>query len=147
VVDAVTRNAEFRADLTAAFLEVTGLAPRSQDGQPRSCGLSADTLLELGAILQLAYWELHGFRQHIPEEVPDFREAAIALAKRASERAHGGDLQPLEELSQKVFAVWLRHFAWDGRENLQADVVLGDFDEDKITDVMANFLWTHRHDA
>ena len=146
VVDAVTRNAEFRAGLTAAFLDAAGLVGESQYDHPRSCGLSADTLLELGFVLQLAYWELHGFRQHLPDEVPLVREAATSFAKRAAERAGGGEFRRSEELSNQVFDIWWRRFAWDGREILQADVVLGDIDEDQLIDVMAKFLWDHRHD-
>jgi hypothetical protein len=147
VVTAVIRNAEFQAELTVAFLDATELACKPRDGQPRPCGLPADTLLELGAVLQLKYWELHGFRPCLPEELPTFREAAIALAKRATERANDGKRPPSEELSQQVCSVWLRHFAWDGRESLQADMVLDDVDEDKLVDAMADFLWSHRHDV
>ena len=146
VINAVARNAEFRAELTAAFLNAAGLVGKSHDGHVRSCGLSADALLELGFVLQLAYWELHGLRSHLPEELPRVGEAATSLAKRAAERASGGEFRRSEELSNQVFGVWWRRFAWNGRELLQADVVLGDIDEDQLIDVMAKFLWDHRHD-
>ena len=147
VVAAVTRNAEFRAELVAAFLDSAGVVCRSEDGQPSSCGLSADTLLELGGILQLAYWERHGFRPDLPDRLPAYREAVASFAKRAAERANGEKFHPMKELSEQVFCVWFGHFAWDGREILQADMVLGDLDEDQLIDVMANLLWSHRHHA
>jgi hypothetical protein len=39
----------------------------------------------------------------------------------------------------------MKHFAWEGLDLLQADFILGDVDEDAFADLLAEFLWSHRH--
>ncbi|MEA1951730.1 MAG: hypothetical protein U9N87_10120, partial [Planctomycetota bacterium] len=40
---------------------------------------------------------------------------------------------------------WMRHFAWDGPDILHAECVLGDVDEEQFAQVLADFVWQHRH--
>ncbi len=145
-VAAVIRNAEYVADLTGTFLDATGLCPKSADGT-RSCGLSAASLLELGAILQLGVWERNGFRPFLPDDLPSYREAATNFARRAEVRQRTGRTSGTGELRKKLFFTWLRQLAWHGQEILQAEVLVGEIDEDSLVDAMADFLWNHRHNA
>ena len=40
----------------------------------------------------------------------------------------------------------MEHFAWSGPELLQADAVVDNLDEDEFIDLLAKFVWTHRHE-
>jgi hypothetical protein len=139
MVRAITRHAEREADLTAAFLRATGLY---QSEPPK---LPAAFLLELGAMLELGFWEREGLRRHLDVDLPTCREAAEQLAARCRKGPKEFDDPDAAPLSLQVLRVWTEHFAWDGPELLDAEVVLGDANEDDLIDILAEFVWTNRH--
>lgn len=135
---AVTRRAESHAALTASCLEDVGLL------SAESSQLPGAFLLELAATLQLGLWEKDDLRRRLDVDLPSYREAVDALvarcAKGPSEFA-GSDAAPL---SQCVLRVCIEHFAWDGPPHLQADIIVGDVNEDEFIDLLAEFVWSHR---
>jgi hypothetical protein len=140
LVGALVRRAERQADVTADWLKAAGLF---RSGPPR---LPAACLLELAAVLELGIWERHGLRGHLEVDLPTYREAADQLAARCMKgpaEFHGPNATPL---SLRVLRVWMEHFAWEGPDLLQADVVVGDLDEDVFIDLLAEFVWTYRHE-
>jgi len=143
---AVTRNAEMQADLTAAFLDATGLFPKADDRRLEPVRLPAAFLLELGAVLQLGLWEMDGTSALLKAALPSSKHAAEHLTKLVTT-----DLRQLfstnnAPLSRRLLQVWLDEFGWDARAILHADVVVGDVDEDGLVEALARLLWEHRHD-
>ncbi len=110
-------------------------------------GLPIQFCVELAAILQLHAWEEAGLRGFLPADVPSCEEALTDLVHRTRTApqdftgAGGVQLAPL------VIFAWVTRFAWAAPNFLQADVVLGQADEDALVDAMANLLWKHRHDS
>lgn len=135
---AVVRFAERQADLTAAVLDATGLFPDKSARLPRAF------LLELASVLELATWERQGLRAHLVTDLPTYREAATELAARVEqgpEAFAGPDATPL---SQEVLRVWMENFAWNARQVLGCDAVVGTVEEDEFAKVLADFVWQHR---
>ena len=126
--------------MTTAALDAAGLF-KSEAPQ-----LPAGFLLELSAVIELGLWERHGLRRHLNTDLPTFRQAAAALGARALKGPAEFDGPDAAPLSGRVLQVWVEHFAWDGPELIGADVVVGDFDDDEVVDVLAEFIWTHRHE-
>ena len=145
-IRAVTRNATRQADLTAVALKATGLFASSEGGRPDWSRLPPGYLLELGSTLQIGLWERQGLLPHLDSDLPSFREAAQTLVDRAVKgpaEFGGADATPL---CRRVTQVYLNRFAWDAPELLDAEVVLGDADEDDFVDLLAEFVWTRRHE-
>ncbi len=134
----IVRNAEYQADLTAATLREIGLPMENLQ-------LPGNFLLELGAVGQLHVWELRGLTPHLKGGLPTADVASQELAERAQNGVSEFEGKNAAPLSRQVLKVWIEQFAWNGQDLLQADVVVSDVDEDEFTDVLAEFLWTHRH--
>jgi hypothetical protein len=67
------------------------------------------------------------------------------LAAATASSPQPGRLEGLaRELALRVFSVWVEHFAWHGREQLGADLVLGEAEEDALADALADLLWDNR---
>lgn len=140
LVHAVARNAAFVADLTAAVLDKTGIFPPATQKK-----LPAGFLLELGAVLQIGFWERNGIVVHQSAGLPSYREASKDLAARA-ERGPAEFADPAAiSLSRAVMAFWIEHFAWEGKQLLGSDIVVDEVEEDQFADMLAEFLWKHRH--
>jgi hypothetical protein len=136
---AIIRNAERRAELTVAYLD-------QWYGESKTCHLPAAFLLELSAVLEIGLWERQGFRPYLNTDLPTFQEAKDQLAERAFKgpaEFAGPNASPL---SEAVLRVWIEQFAWEGPELLQAEVLVGPVDEDEFADVLADFVWQHRHE-
>jgi hypothetical protein len=43
-----------------------------------------------------------------------------------------------------VFRTWVDNFAWLGRSTWDADLVLGESEEDALVEILAPFLWANR---
>ena len=115
---AIVRHAERQADLTAFVLRATGLFESLSDAQ-----LPEAFLLELAAVIELQVWEQQGLRGHLDSSLPTPQEAAFQLSRRAMKGAAefaGPDAAPL---SRDLLRDWIDHFAWDGREQFNADLL------------------------
>lgn len=137
---AVVRNAERMADLTAAALNEMGLI-----SSPPKVWFSGTFLLELGAVLQIGLWERKGITAPFEAGIPSYTEAAGTLAERAAKNPSEFRTTTHSPLSDAVVQFWVDHFAWDGMQHMQADIIVGDIDEDQFIDLLATFLWEHRH--
>ena len=145
-IRAATRNAIRQADLTAVALNATGVFASAKGEHPDWSRLPPGYLLELAATIQIGLWERQGLLPHLAPDLPSFHEAAQMLLDRAAKgpaEFRGADATPL---SRRVTQEYLDRFAWDGPELLDAEVVLGDASEDDFIDLLAQFVWTHRHE-
>jgi len=140
LIRAIVHNAHRRADLTAATLDATGLF---ESEAPR---LPAAFLLELSAVIELGVWERQGLRKYLNVDLPTYCEAAAELAARAQDGPAAFEGLKAASLSDRVLQVWVEHFAWDGPDLIGTEVVVGDFDDDDFVDLLAEFVWAHRHE-
>jgi hypothetical protein len=136
----VTEEAERDAGRTGAFLGAVGLGP--PDGGVRR--LPGDLLLNLGAALRLLSWEQAGLAIHREAGLPAARDAIRQVFLDAVPAA-GRESQPGPWLGEAVLRLSVERFAWAGRRELQAEVLLDFPDEDALVEAMARFLWDHRH--
>jgi hypothetical protein len=138
---AIIGHAERQADLVAAHLEATG------DFGSTAKRLPPAFFLEFAAVLEIGLWEHKGLRRHISVDLPSYDQAAdelIARCRKGPKEFEGPDSTPLSSL---VLHVWIDYFAWDGPDTLGAEIVLdeGDEDDDDFINLLAEFVWTHRH--
>ena len=141
LVQAVARHAQRQADLVANFLRASGACKDSEEIQ-----VPGAALLELAAVLELGVWERCGIRPQLVVDVPSYREAAEQFAARCMKGADEFKGEDATPLARRVLLVWIEHFAWDGPDTLGAEIVLGDVDEDRLVEVLAEFVWRHRHE-
>jgi hypothetical protein len=140
-IRAVARHAEYKAHLTAAVLDATGLFPE------RPICLPAGYLLELAAVLELGMWERQGLRPFLNCDLPTFREAADALLARANRGPAAFDSpDDSSSLSSRLLRVWMKSFAWDSHEFFATNIVLGEVDEDQFVELMTQFVWKNRRE-
>lgn len=138
MVNAVTAAAERDADAVGFFLRELGLAGNPQ--QPRK--LPASFLLHLAAALRLSVWETQGFAFHQDAGLPPARQA-ISDAFHALADANANPT----ELCIAVLRLSLERFAWNRPRHWNADIALDDLNDEAALDLLAEFLWTHRHVA
>jgi hypothetical protein len=140
LVCAVVRHARRQAEMVGTCLDATGLFP----ADCRRC-FPAAFLLELGAVLELNLWELQCVRTYLTIDLPSFQEAAIELAARAEQGPAAFEGPHATPLSRRMLQVLIECFAWEGPNFFAANIVLGEIDEDQFAQVMADFVWPHRH--
>ena len=145
LLDAVRRNAECQADLTAACLDA--LDQRVRDaGYAEGCqGLPRTFLLEFAAVAQLKHWEFQGLGDLLPPDVPRAAEASRDLYHRAT--TDPGQFWHDDEspLSRQVMQIWIEHFHWLEPGLVEAEVIVGHADEDQLIEALAQLLWQNRH--
>jgi hypothetical protein len=138
MVNAVRAAAARDADAVGLFLHQLGLTGSPQ--RPRK--LPAGFLLHLAAALRLSAWETQGFFFHHAAGLPP-AEKAISDAFDALADANANPT----ELCIAVMRLLLERFAWNGPGQLNADIALDELSDEAALDVLAQFLWTHRHVA
>lgn len=136
LVSAIIRHAEREADFAAGVLKELGFD---------KLRLPAAFLLEFAALMELWFWDWQGLRPYLPEGVPSFDEAKKNLWDRAAKGITEFEGVNSTPLSYLLMQVWVEHFAWDARDHFDADVIVGQADEDQFVDLMARFLWENRH--
>lgn len=140
LVEAVAREAACDAEAVALFLHQFGFVPTAE----RPIRLPARFLLHMGAALRLLAWEEGGLRIHRDEGLPAARSAIIDAFARYGPSP--GEAPSAIDFARQVFALFVERFAWHGRRDLEADVLLGDLaDEDALVDAVAEVLWRARH--
>lgn len=138
MVNAVTAAAARDADAVGLFLQQLGLTGTAQ--QPLT--LPAGFLLHLAAALRLSRWETQGFCFHHAAGLPP-PDQAICDAFDALVDANANPT----EFCIAVMRLLLERFAWNGLRDLNADIALDELSDEAALDVLAQFLWTHRHVA
>ena len=128
--------AERHAEATGEYLRAIGFRGN----------LPGSFLAELAAVLQLRQWETRGILNPPDFDLPSWREAADDLFARAAERPEEFLRPTMPSLLRHVLKVWVEHFAWEAPDLLQAELMLGDLDEDGVVDALAELFWAHRQD-
>jgi hypothetical protein len=145
---AVFQDAQADAVRVDGFLTAIGVRGAAESPSRPPVRLPAYFLVGLAAALRLREWERAGLRVHCDAGLPSATEAlhqAISLFGAAQPAA--AKEQAMTQLSLRVLGVFINNIAWCGRALLQADVELGEADEDLLVDALAHFLWAHRHDS
>ena len=140
VVQAVTAHARRHADLVGRFLPTCTLI----DGKP--IRLPAAALLELAAVLQLTVWEEKGLRPLLDVDLPTSQEAMQQFVDRCTKGSVEFNGPHAAPFSLKILRIWMEHFAWDGPELLQAELMVNEPDEDRFINLLAEFVWTYRNE-
>ena len=137
--DTTAREAARDAGLVSCFLHELGLVP--PDDHP--VRFPAAFLLRLGAALRLLVWESNGLRVHLEMGLPSAERAIVDAFGLLDTTAEAS--QPVD-FPRSVVALFADRFAWHGRPNLDADVVLDDHVEgDALVEALAQLLWDARH--
>ena len=135
----VAEEADRDADRVALFLRTLGLEASTN----RPLHLPGPFLLELGAALRLLGWEDCGLSVHLDAGLPPSSQALceslLTLAAPDITPGPGKD-----SLAYRVLVLFAERFAWSGREELDADVALGEADGDALLEALADFLWDNR---
>src|SRR5262249_52090299 len=127
-------------------LQHVGILPTKEKPGQRPRSLSLGILMELSALLRLQAWHEGGVRDTLTETIPAavaaLDESAAKLTSDLRMFAHAEELPPLTE---HVFALWKRHLAWSGLEELTADIFLhvSPADEEAMLEDLADLLWNH----
>jgi len=141
LIQATAIEAARDADRVGLFLRERGLLP----APGHTLQLPAEFLLALGAALRLLEWETGGLRVHRDAGLPD-AEKALDDAFLNLGAAGGAADRNRHALAPRVVALFADRFAWHGRRELDADVILDDHvDEDALVDALAELLWVARH--
>jgi len=153
-LEGVIRDAFYKAELAAAFLEAYGFRPRKKRSDSTAC-LPEDSpararaecvLLNLGAAMQIAAWERAGLRPELPADLPTAEEAFRNLMP-LEKPSPSGKTRIVAELSMKVFKAWLQRFSRSSQATLGTDVLLpvAAASEDTLLAALADLLWNNRH--
>lgn len=141
LVRAVALDAARDAESVAHFLDALGKTSVGRWLSQKPVRLPANFLLGLGAALRLLTWEQQGIQVH--------REAGLPSAREALRDAFHAVTDPeaatrTQRLTARVLRLFVEHFAWNGRLELDAEVTLGEAEEELVLDTLADFLWAHR---
>ena len=95
--------------------------------------ISSPLFLELGAISQLAEWELQGIDAHIQAGLPPFEAAKCCVVfPELRDNYPFPGWRSNESLSQAVLRFTLERMSWTSQSELGVDVVLGEVDEEEF---------------
>lgn len=141
LVLAVARSAERDAELIGLFLDTYSATPAGRWLVDRPMRLPAAFLLGLGASIRIALWERSGIHIHRAAGLPSAREALHDVLRSPLDPDAAARTA---SLPARVFGLFINHFAWSGCLELNADVTLGEADEETLLEALADFLWAHR---
>jgi len=142
LIRAVADGADRDANLVVQFLEALSQTPAGSLLAKRPLHLPADFLLRLGASLRLFCWEQSGIAIHRRMGLPSARQALRNVFQSLADPQVAAQA---DDVCLWVVVLSTEAFAWAGRAELDAELLLGDMDEDSLVDALAEFLWTHRH--
>ena len=145
-IAAVRYSAERQAVMVGELLTALDQQLRDAGCPTGSQGLPVGYLLELGALCQLRLWEDEGLTSLLPSDLPSSQQAIADILRRLTEAPQQFRDTSSCRLGHRVLQVVMEQFAWAGPNLLEADVVVGDVDEDALVESLAQLLWEHRHD-
>jgi len=142
LVTALRIEASHDAEMVAGFLDVFCKTSAGQCLTDNPERLTRDFLLALAAAMRLYRWEMSGVLTHLQTGLPSAHEALVDVWRsnidaEAAARMAG--------LPRKVHSLFEGHFAWASGEELRADVAIGDVENEKLLEAIADFLWENRH--
>jgi hypothetical protein len=139
LVDAVRRQAELDGDRVGLLLtQLLGPVEKGTIWFPEWF------LLELAAALRLQSWEKDGITLHLDAGLPSSEHAIASVAQALTDRITQGSHADDAPLTFRVNTLFIERFAWRGRADLDAEVVLGEADGDELVEVLARLMWAHR---
>jgi hypothetical protein len=147
LIEFAVRDAYFTADLVGRYLAKARARSQSAEPDDGPVKLPSSFLLELGAVLRVMYWEMHGVLSTLDPSLPRSADAFASLMQRLEDFVTGrvekwtGD----EELHRQVFRASVARMARTGRRELNAEIVLASADANLDLHALADFLWTNRH--
>jgi hypothetical protein len=100
--------------------------------------------LDLGAAIELLWWERCGIRDHIAAGLPCFADALKELATRAGKEPQEFADQQITSLSDRVLQFWMVNFSQNGLETLGTDILIRGMEEDEFAQLIADFVWQNR---
>ncbi len=130
------------ANLVGSFLNLLSETPAWNWAVNSPLRLPVDFLLVLGAALRLGLWEMIGIQLHRDAGMPPAREIIIDVLQSATNPEAAARTA---QLPSRVLALSIEHFAWAGRLELKADVIVDPADEDMVLEALADFIWNNRH--
>jgi hypothetical protein len=146
LIVALARDAAYMGHLTARFLERLGLVPRGKRSTLEPVALPREFLLELGGVIRVGIWEAAGLSDRLGQDLPRAKHALAELfARTAGERTSDLGNGSCFGTFQLVCRIVIDRLAWAGREEIGADVVLGDVDDADLLHAIADLLWANRH--
>jgi hypothetical protein len=134
---AIAVEAEADADRVAALMLAMGykLTPS------KPLVMDPELLLFYGAVLRLHSWENAGIRIHRDRGFLPTCEILTDAARALREESRMPDGTGL---SIQVTNMFMHNFAWNGRRDLDAPVVLDSLDDKMALDALAELLWSRR---
>lgn len=154
-LETVIRDAEYMADVTAAFLKAQGYRPHKRSLQNPDAVTEGSPvvrqaqgfLLNLAAALRLVRWENSRLRPYLPSSLPTPADAFRNLVPPRDEGAKSDGTEIVPAISADVFRTWMERFCHSGQTSIGVDVVLelDGTSENDLLDSLADFLWEHRH--
>jgi len=137
----VAAEATRDAERVVVFLDALDLVPAGG-----RLDLPERVFLDLGAALRLVAWEHAGITLHTDAGLPPARAALHAIIAGAAAWPRT-EYRPIPGLARAASRLAAEAFAWTGRRDLNADILLEDPDDDAFVEALAHFLWTHRATA
>lgn len=138
---AVQEKAVRDADVVYRFLTWLGRKWAGDSFDLAAIDLPPGFMSALAAALQLVAWEQRGVFIHRDIGLPSADDAVLLIFRSYQE----SDTHPAcAHLQHEVFQLFVQRFAWAGRSDLDADIVLDDLEEDVLVDALADFLWARR---
>ncbi|MGO9600625.1 MAG: hypothetical protein ACLP7Q_21815 [Isosphaeraceae bacterium] len=134
---AIAIEAETDADRVAALI----LAMGYNFTPSKPLVMERELLLFYGAVLRLHSWENAGIRIHRDRGFPSACEILTDAARALREE---GTMPDGTGLSIQVTNMFMQNFAWNGRRELDAPVVLDFLDDKMAVDALAKLLWSRR---
>lgn len=142
LIHALALEASRDAAAVICFLQALSDTPAGAWLRALPVRLPREFLLNLGAALRLCIWECKGIHVHREMSLPTGREALVDVFRAATDADAAARST---QLATRVVALFIDRFAWIGRSELRADLVLGSLSEDALVNAMAEFLWAHRN--
>lgn len=108
---------------------------------------SVAALMEISAASRLDAWIEGGLCNSFDEEVGSAVASLDAATFHQLDDEHAFVApNKLPPLTESVFDIWKRHFAWSALEEVGADVVIDQtgLHREALLEALADFLWTHR---
>jgi hypothetical protein len=135
-------NGMQEADYVAMLLDCLAEYPPWEWLTQRPIKLPYDFLLGLGTAMRLWVWELNNVRIHLDAGLPPAYDAMLGAFRSVSDPDAAARLRALRT---ELHALIVKRFAWNGRPEFDAEIILGDVNEDDLVESVAQFLWSRRH--
>lgn len=145
ILRAFIDDGRYEAVQTAAFLKLWAKSLKPRKLPP----LPAEFLLELGAVLRIAAWQLADLTTEMQADFPPAAELLRELVERLFYKPESFSNDPQKcpaPLSTRSSRLWFRHCSWTATGQLGVDVVIRKPDPNLVLDLLIELL-AHRATA